>query len=133
LLQTTTIVFIPVVNVDGYISLATHFKATKDLSDHVRKNRHTYANQKDCHPSQIGVDLNRNYPFMFAADDEGSSNDPCSLLYRGPEAFSEPETRHIRDFLLAWTNIKIAVNLHAYGNLFIVPFNFDSAENLQLA
>lgn len=44
LLQTTTIVFIPVVNVDGYISLATHYKATGDLSDHVRKNRHTYAN-----------------------------------------------------------------------------------------
>jgi hypothetical protein len=70
---------------------------------------------------------------MFAVDDEGSSSDPCSLLYRGPEAFSEPETRHMRDFLLAWTNIKIAVNLHAYGNLFIVPFNFDSAENPQLA
>lgn len=95
----------------------------------MRKNRNEYANQSECEPALIGVDLNRNYPYMFGNDDDGSSNDPCSEDYRGPEPFSEPETRNIRDFLERWPNIKIAVNLHAYGNLFIIPFNFDSVEN----
>ena len=73
---------------------------------------------------------------MFAFSDEGSSGEEnqCSDDYRGPEPFSEPETRAIRDFLNHWKNIKVAINLHAYGNLFIHPFNFDSsAENLLLS
>lgn len=39
-----------------------------------------------------GVDLNWNYGFKFALDDEGSSNDSCADDYRGTEAFSELET-----------------------------------------
>lgn len=53
----------------------------------------------------------------------------CAEDYRGPAPFSEPETAAIRDFLSSWSNIKVAINLHAYGNLFIFPFNFDVASN----
>jgi hypothetical protein len=35
----------------------------------------------------------------------------------------------MKAFLEKWTNIKIALNFHAYGNLFIYPFNFDNSEN----
>jgi carboxypeptidase T len=42
-----------------------------------------------------GADLNRNWPFKWAAvpNDGGSSPAPCSLTYRGPAAGSEPETQ----------------------------------------
>jgi hypothetical protein len=42
-----------------------------------------------------GVDLNRNYPFMWACCG-GSTNDPCDMNnYRGPEPNSEEETQAI--------------------------------------
>lgn len=47
-----------------------------------------------------GVDLNRNYGFKFG---EGhSSKEECMPHkddYRGPSAFSEPETQAMRDFI----------------------------------
>lgn len=75
--------------------------------------------------------MNRNYEFEFGFDNFGSSgeNDVCADDYRGPYPFSEPETSALRNFILNRRNIKIVVNLHAYGNLFIYPFNFDSASN----
>ena len=48
-----------------------------------------------------GVDTNRNYGYMWGYDDEGSSPDPYSEVYRGPAPFSEPETEAVRQFLLA--------------------------------
>jgi carboxypeptidase T len=79
----------------------------------------------------MGVDLNRNYPFMFGIDNYGSggAEDPCRLDYRGPSPFSEPETANIRDFVQKWPNIKVAINIHAYGNMLIHPFNFDTLGN----
>jgi hypothetical protein len=66
---------------------------------------------------------------MFGLDEIGSSQDPCSETYRGPSAFSEPETSSIRDFVTIWSNIKVAINMHAYGNLLIHPFNYDTKAN----
>jgi carboxypeptidase T len=42
----------------------------------------------------FGTDLNRNFPFKWACC-EGSSNDPCFQLYRGPSPASEPETQAV--------------------------------------
>ena len=69
---------------------------------------------------------------MFAYDNEGSTGEElvCDDTYRGPTPFSEPETQAIKNFISkTWTNIKVAINLHAYGNLFIHPFNFDNQLN----
>jgi len=68
---------------------------------------------------------------MFANDDECSSGEEnvCAEDYRGPEPFSEPETRALSDFVSNWTNIKVVINLHAFGNLMIVPFNYDNNVN----
>ena len=77
-----------------------------------------------------GVDLNRNYDFFFGMDETSSSGKPCAEDYRGPYAFSEPETRAIRDFVIEnKTTLKFAVNFHAFGNLLITPFNGSSARN----
>lgn len=70
--------------------------------------------------------MKRNYGFKFGYDNVGSSNDPCSNNYRGPSAFSEPETAAIRDLLNTWTNTKAAINLQAYVVDLVHPFNFDS-------
>jgi hypothetical protein len=82
----------------------------------------------------IGVDLNRNYPFMFGLDNKGSSGEeaPCKEDYRGPRPLSEPETKAVAAFVTKWTNLKVVVNLHAYGNMLIVPFNYDTGANLHL-
>jgi len=39
-----------------------------------------------------GVDLNRNYGYMWGYDDIGSTPDIWSAVYRGPGPFSELET-----------------------------------------
>ena len=75
----------------------------------------------------VGVDLNRNYDFAFGRDNNGSHGDPCEEDYRGPYAFSEPATRQIKNFLEKTEegrSVKIAMNFHAWGNLFIYPFNY---------
>lgn len=70
-----------------------------------------------------GVDLNRNFGYKFGY---GSSNGiECSGEdYRGPAAFSEPESKAIKQFLTKnKDSIKFIYNFHAAGNLFILPYN----------
>ena len=47
-----------------------------------------------------GVDINRNFGFNWGTNDLGSSPEPCSPIYRGESAFSEPETSVLKDFML---------------------------------
>jgi len=97
---------------------------------YLRKNRKFDSSMKACSNSdEYGVDLNRNYGFKFGADEIGSSSSPCDERYRGTKAFSEPETRAMRDFLRSLPNMKIALNFHAWGNYFIYPFCFDATAN----
>lgn len=72
---------------------------------------------------------------MFGLDDQGSSGEeaPCKDDYRGPEPLSEPETQAISQFVTKWSNLKVVINLHAFGNLMIVPFNFDNGANEHLS
>ena len=89
----------------------------------IRKNQHVY----DCSSLEgKGVDLNRNYEYKFGIDNSGSSNVECEEDYRGPNAFSEPETQAVRDFVVSHSLLKIAINFHAWGNLFITPFNYSN-------
>ena len=76
------IYFVPVVNPDGY---EYNRETDPDGGGLWRKNRNP--NDGTC----FGVDLNRNYGFGYANDNSCSSPDPCSGIYRGEEAFSEPE------------------------------------------
>lgn len=76
--------------------------------------------------------MNRNYPYKFAQDSEGSSDDPCDETYRGAAPFSEPETQAIRNLVLKSRKISTAINFHAYGNLWINPYSYYNQKDVKL-
>jgi len=119
---------VPIVNVDGVAVIEEAFKKTGKVVLK-RKNMNTNGSE-ECmakasnNPDhEAGVDLNRNYGVTWAKE-EGSSTDPCAGNYRGTHPFSEPETRAIRDFLIAHKDeIKFVYNFHAYANMWLWPYN----------
>ena len=47
-------------------------------------------------------------------------------MFRGARAFSEPESRAIRDFILARRrDIKMYLTLHSYGQMVLYPWGYD--------
>lgn len=74
-----------------------------------------------------GVDLNRNYDYQWndMSVQSGSAN-PSSDVYRGPEAFSEPETRALRDFTLQHT-FKAAISFHSGTSVILYPWSHKKA------
>jgi murein tripeptide amidase MpaA len=97
---------IPVVNPDGYEYTWTNNRMW-------RKNR-----------NGSGVDLNRNWGYQWGG--EGSSGSPSSDIYRGPSPFSEPETRVLRDWMLANPNIRCHIDYHSYSQLVLWPWGYTS-------
>ncbi|KAL3899521.1 MAG: hypothetical protein SGCHY_001998 [Lobulomycetales sp.] len=92
----------PVQNPDGYI--------------YTRTNRLWRKNRAINRGGSHGVDLNRNW------DDGkwgvyGASASPRSDAYRGPHAFSEPETRAVSAYILAHANRAAGIDFHAYSQL----------------
>ena len=119
LVDNTEMYFMPCVNPDGYL---WNQSTDPDGGGLWRKNR--YADENG---DVKGVDLNRNYGFEWGVDDQGSSPNANSDTYRGPSAFSEPETKAVRDFANQH-QFQIALNYHTFGNLLIHPWGFsDSA------
>ncbi|HEX9950535.1 MAG TPA: M14 family zinc carboxypeptidase [Rubricoccaceae bacterium] len=115
LLANRRLFVVPVLNPDGYVYNQTTTPAGGGLW---RKNRRANAD------GTRGVDLNRNYAYEWGRDNVGSSPNGASETYRGTAGFSEPETAAIRDFANT-RRIRIALNYHAYGNLFIYPWGFE--------
>ncbi|KAH7728425.1 Protein T06A4.1 a [Aphelenchoides avenae] len=64
-------------------------------------------------------DLNRNFDWFWSTS--GASSDPCHETYQGPRAFSEPESRAVKDFLEK-NPVKGFVTMHSYSQLWLVPF-----------
>ena len=112
---------IPAINPDGVIYNDTTFPNGGGMW---RKNRRINTD------SSIGVDLNRNYgpDYAWDAPNNGSSSRGHLETFRGTSAFSEPETRNVRDFMKG-KKIKIAVNVHTYGNAVFYPYSYQTAEN----
>ncbi len=106
--------FIPIINVDGY---AYNIQNNPNGGGMWRKNRR---NNSD---GSYGVDLNRNYAYMWGYNNSGSSPTPSDDTYRGPSAFSEPEAQAIRDFCEDH-DFQIALNYHSYANLLLYPWGW---------
>ena len=80
----------------------------------------------------IGTDLNRNYSYRWGCC-EGSSGVPSSISYRGPSAFSAPETRALRDFVASRViggvqQIRTHITLHTNGQLILWPYGYTKAD-----
>jgi len=114
LIDNTEMYFVPCLNPDGYIRNQVERPNGGGLW---RKNN------RDNGDGTSGVDLNRNYGFEWGFDDDGSSPNTSSNVYRGPAPFSEPETQAIRDFCNEH-EFQIAFNNHSFGNLLIWPYGF---------
>ena len=78
--------------------------------------------------SRIGTDLNRNFGYRWGGGGNTSTN-PAAITYRGPKAFSAPETRVMRDFLASRVvdgrqQIRVAITFHEYGRLIMWPYGY---------
>ncbi|MFW5858709.1 MAG: M14 family zinc carboxypeptidase [Planctomycetota bacterium] len=96
---------VPIANPDGYI----YSWADED-------NRGWRKNRRDNGDGSYGVDLNRNWDYAWVASD-----DPDWYTYPGPEAFSEPETRALRDLTLSLPDLQAAVDVHTPFGYVIQP------------
>ena len=112
IIDNTELYFVPVVNPDGYLrNIATDPTGGGLWRKNLRNNL----------DGTFGVDLNRNYGVNFAYDNIGSSPVTSSQTYRGPAAFSEPETQAIR-YLAQNHNFTFNLNFHTYNNALLYPW-----------
>ena len=112
-LTRNTLYMVPCLNPDGFEYSRNHFSFW-------RKNR------RDNGDGTFGVDLNRNFPVRFRKNSDTTSN-----VYGGPSAFSEPETRAIRDFVESHPNITVALDYHSQGNVFFPAHKFNHEEEVE--
>lgn len=108
---------VPVVNPDGY----TYNE--QDPQGMWRKNQRDNDNNGYFNSNYDGVDLNRNYGYMWGYDNWGSSPNPPDEDYRGPSAFSEPEIQAIRQ-LCDIAKPQVAINFHSYSNVIVTPWGY---------
>jgi len=109
LVDTLDIYLAPCVNPDGYTYCWNTYRLW-------RKNRR---NNGD---GSYGVDLNRNFAYGWGGG--GSSGTPSDETYRGPSAFSEPETQAIRDFIVGHPDILAYMDYHSYAQLIMWPYGY---------
>jgi hypothetical protein len=113
--DTREIYIIPVLNPDGLVYVQANHSGSSN--NWWRKNRRDNGN------GTFGVDLNRNYSFQWGYDNIGSSPTTSQPTYRGPSAFSEPETRALRDFC-AEREFTCWLSYHSYGELLLYPWGY---------
>ncbi|MCX7835012.1 MAG: M14 family zinc carboxypeptidase [bacterium] len=106
--------FVLTVNPDGMVYNET---SNPNGGGMWRKNRRVNPN------NSRGVDLNRNFGFMWGYDNFGSSPVGNSETYRGTGPFSEPETQAIRDFMNG-RQFRITLNYHSYSNFYVYPISY---------
>uniref|UniRef100_A0A1A9WD12 Peptidase M14 domain-containing protein n=1 Tax=Glossina brevipalpis TaxID=37001 RepID=A0A1A9WD12_9MUSC len=105
-------IILPVVNPDGY-------EYTHTNSRMWRKTRRPIDN--NCY----GTDGNRNFDFHWG--EVGASGVSCADTFKGPTAFSEPETRALRDLMHTLSGrAKMYLTLHSYGSYLLYPWGWTS-------
>lgn len=107
--------FVPCVNPDGYVYCETTHPNGGSMH---RKNMRVNAG------GSIGVDLNRNFGYMWGFDNTGSSPNPSAQTYRGTAPFSEPETQLQKEFAEAY-DFSLALNNHTFSDLLIYPWGYN--------
>ena len=114
LLNNAELFFIPCANPDGY----EYNRQTNPSGGGMwRKNRKTN------NGGSFGVDLNRNFGYMWGYDNNGSSPDPTTDTYRGTSAFSEPETQAVKWFCET-LQPRLLLDYHCYSDVLLYPWGY---------
>lgn len=117
IINTLDLFIFPLVNPDGRAFVQS---PTGDAM--WRKNRNPNPGQ-----SCRGVDLNRNFDFLWSSG-IGTSSNPCSETFKGQQPFSEPETRNVRYLLDTYKNIATMLDIHSYSGLIMYPWGDDDEQ-----
>ncbi|RZU72765.1 zinc carboxypeptidase [Micromonospora kangleipakensis] len=112
---------VPTVNPDG-----SEYDIATGSYRSWRKNR-----QPNSGSSYVGTDLNRNWSYQWGCCG-GSSGSTSSETYRGPSAFSAPETSALRNFVNSRVvggvqQIEANIDFHTYSQLVLWPFGYTTA------
>ncbi|WFE50725.1 M14 family metallopeptidase [Micromonospora sp. WMMD1155] len=112
---------VPTVNPDG-----SEYDIATGSYRSWRKNR-----QPNSGSSNVGTDLNRNWSYNWGCCG-GSSGSTSSETYRGPSAFSAPETQALRNFVNGRVvggvqQIKANIDFHTYSQLVLWPYGYTTA------
>ncbi|GAB3965160.1 M14 family zinc carboxypeptidase [Plantactinospora veratri] len=121
IVNTREIWIVPTVNPDG-----SEYDIATGSYRSWRKNR-----QPNSGSSNVGTDLNRNWGYNWGCCG-GSSGSTSSETYRGPSAFSAPETARLRDFVNSRVvggvqQIKVNIDFHTYSQLVLWPYGYTTA------
>jgi murein tripeptide amidase MpaA len=127
IINRTDIVVFPDQNPDGRaLSMSPTATPAEKLW---RKNRNPASSGGD--PAKIGVDINRNYDFLwnfpvtFAPNVWPASNDPASDTFFGTGPFSEPEARNAQWLVDRFPNARYFVDVHSYTGRVMHPWGDD--------
>lgn len=115
ILNNAQVYFVPMVNIDAY-----YYNLPSGGNDQ-RKNMNFYTPV-----ASSGIDLNRNFTYMWGYDDSGSSPNPYSATYRGESAGSEVETQALMTFMQSIEPLG-GFHYHTYGGYLLYPYGYNDS------
>ncbi|MNS43649.1 Carboxypeptidase T precursor [compost metagenome] len=113
------ILLVPMVNPDGH-KLATEGSDWRKNTNLTTGGGSNFQNA----PNGPGVDLNRNYGYKWGGP--GAAANPTHATFRGPAAFSEPETQAIKK-LVESRKFTFLMSYHSFSNLILWPWGHTDA------
>lgn len=113
ILDNAQIYIIPIVNPDAYVY-------NNPAGGNQRKNMNFTTPV-----ASSGIDLNRNYSYMWGYDNTGSSPDPYSETYRGSAALSEPETLAETQWIDSIEPLG-GFHYHTFGGYLLFPYGYNN-------
>ncbi|MGD9923383.1 MAG: M14 family zinc carboxypeptidase [Pseudorhodoplanes sp.] len=131
--EESTIVIFPCVNPDG-------FEYSRTKSTFWRKNRNPDSSGGD--PKKVGVDINRNYDFLWdykkhfhktAWVSSLASDDESVETFHGTEPFSEPETRNVKWLMDAYPGLRWFMDVHSFAGDVLFSWGDDSNQSQQVS
>lgn len=122
------IVFVPLSNPDG-------LAWDQGTNSCWRKNRNP-ASVLGKRPETIGVDLNRNFDFLWdyrrafrpSVADKAASTDPASPMFHGLAPASEPETKSIVWVMDQFPMLRWYMDIHAYAGYLLYNWGSDVSQ-----
>lgn len=142
LVDNLVVVVLPVLNVDGFRQTQRHFNLTTAREEVPRDGRMRRKNLAQPAGGDVvdddlttlednmhGVDLNRNHPVGFGAQQHNSS--PRSLIYAGSTSHSEPETEAMLQALTLApaARLRLFMDVHSFSQIYFTPQTGNAERN----